>query len=165
MGMIGCFAAIDAKTLAAIQEDPSLMEDFLYPDDGDSEPENSLDVDKAWHAIHYMLNGTADGGDGPLALTVLGGEELGDDMGMGPARFLTPAQVKSVADALGKLTAEDFSGRFNPREMTELQIYPDVIWERDGQEGLDYVVHYFQQLVQHYQGAAERGDGMILSIC
>jgi hypothetical protein len=164
MGMIGYFAAIDASALAGIQADPSLMEEFLYPDDGDSEPENSLDVDKSWHAIHYMLTGTADGGHGPLAMTVLGGEELGDDMGMGPARFLSPQQVKEVADALAKLTLEQFANNYKPAEMTAMQIYPDVIWERDGQEGLDYVIENFQQLVPFYREAAVRGDGMILSI-
>lgn len=105
-----------------------------------------------------MLTGTADGGDGPLALTV-----LGDDMGMGPARFLSPQQVKPVADALDKLTLEQFANNYKPAKMTA-QIYPDVTWERDGQEGLDYVIENFQQLVPFYREAAERGDGMILSI-
>jgi hypothetical protein len=165
MGMSSFFAAIDAKTLAQIEDDPSLMESFLYPDDGDGEPEHSMDVDKAWHGIHFLLNGTADSGDGPLALTVLGGEPMGEDMGMGPARVLRPDEVKAVAAALATITPEQFASNYDPAKMTKLQIYPDAIWERDGSEGLAYIVDNFEPLVAFYQETAARGDGMILVIC
>lgn len=160
MGMVGCFAAIDSATLQKIRNEPSLIEEFLYPDG--QEPERSIDVDKAWHGIHFMLTGQAYGGNGPLALVVMGGEEIGDDVGYGPARLLTPEQVKSIASALEKLTIEEFQKAFKPAEMTAAEIYPDVIWERDGQEALDYVLEYFEELVAFYRDAAARGDGVVL---
>lgn len=158
--MVGCFAAIDSATLQKIRNEPSLIEEFLYPDG--QEPERSIDVDKAWHGIHFMLTGQAYGGNGPLALVVMGGEEIGDDVGYGPARLLTPEQVKSIASALEKLTIEEFQKAFKPAEMTAAEIYPDVIWERDGQEALDYVLEYFEELVAFYRDAAARGDGVVL---
>src|SRR5262245_1240188 len=104
MGMIGCFAAVSEDTLTRLRLQPETIADFLYPEDGEGEPPNSLDVDKSWHGIHYVLTGEADGGKEPWSLAVLGGEEIGDDLGYGPARFLTPTQVAAVSQALSSLS-------------------------------------------------------------
>src|SRR5262249_46865216 len=47
--------------------------------------------------LHYLFTGSADEGDGPLADAILGGVEVGDDRGYGPARFLDPDEVCAVA--------------------------------------------------------------------
>jgi hypothetical protein len=165
MGMVGCFTAIDTETLQKLQADPSLIGDYLYPDDGDGEAENTVDVDKAWHGIHFMLTGRQYGGEEPLALAVLGGEDIGEDMGYGPARWLTAEQVQAVAQALEELSMEQFKARFAPAAMTAANIYPEVIWERDGSDALDYVVENYRLLLGFYQDAAERGDAAILWLC
>ncbi|MEZ0205581.1 YfbM family protein [Ideonella sp.] len=164
MGMAAFFAAVSPTELARLQADPSLVEEFLFPDDGDSEPDNSMDVDKAWHAIHFMLTGTADAGAEPWSLAVLGGEPIGDDLGDGPARFLTPAQVRQVAEALSALPIDEFAARYAPAAMEAAQIYPDGIWMRDGDDALDYVLENYAPLVQFYVDAAVRGDGAILTV-
>ncbi|MBH9579322.1 YfbM family protein [Inhella proteolytica] len=161
MGMVGCFAALPAAQLAQLQSGERSIEDFLYPDDGDGEPEHSIDVDKAWHGLHYLLTGTAWGGDAPLCLAVLGGEEFGPDVGYGPARALTATQVASVAAALAGLPADKLASRYQPADMAKLEIYPDVIWVRDGAEALDYLLENYQQLVEFYRDAAARGDAVI----
>jgi len=162
MGMIGCFSAIDAQRLAAIQSEPSLIEDFLYPDDDLGEPEHSIDVDKSWHGLHYLLTGHAGEAHGPLAQAILGGESIGEDLGMGPARILTPSQVKEIAAELGQLTDEDLRARYKPVEMTALQIYPELIWERDGEDSFAYLVANFEVMAAFYREAAARGDGVVL---
>jgi len=164
MGMAGCFAAADKKTLAALRNDPSQIEEFLFPNDGDDVPENYADVDKAWHGIHYMLTGSAVEGEGSLALAVLGGEEVGDDVGYGAARFLTPEQVKAVSAALQELGPESFASRFNAQAMEDADIYPKI-WVRDGADALDYVLENYREMVAFYLAAAERGDGAILWLC
>jgi hypothetical protein len=107
MGMVACIAAVPVETLQRLRSGDESIEEYLYPDDGDSEPPDSIDLDKAWHGIHYLLTGTAEGGDGPEALAILGGEEFGPDVGYGPARFLLPGDVKAVSDALARLTERD----------------------------------------------------------
>ncbi|WP_028102033.1 YfbM family protein [Pseudoduganella violaceinigra] len=161
MGMIGCFASLPEETLVRLQGDEDSVEDFLYPDDGESDPENFVDIDKAWHGIHYLLTGTADGGSPPLSLAIIGGDEFGPDMGYGPARFLTAAQVASITDALEGLSAESLSARFDPQDMGRQQIYPDSIWVRDGAVGLEYLLEYFEVLRTFYRDAASRGDAVI----
>jgi hypothetical protein len=163
MSMSGCFAAVDVATLKRLRDDPGLIEDVLFPDDGDAEPEHYVEVDKAWHGIHYLLCGDADPTDAPPSWAVLGGEEFGDDMGYGPARFLTPDQVRRIAESLPDETA--FASRYDPKAMTQAEIYPDIIWERDGQESLEFLIAYFRPLLAFYRDAAARGDAVLLWIC
>jgi hypothetical protein len=161
MGMVGCFAAVSTETLEGLRQDPESIEEYLYPNDGEDEPPYYIDVDKAWHGIHYLLTGSADGGPEPLSLAIMGGEEFGPEVGYGPARFLTPAQVSLVAGALSQLPLDHLESRFNPKDMEAKDIYPDVIWVRDGEEALDYLLENYQQLITFYRDAAERGDGAI----
>jgi hypothetical protein len=158
--MVGCFAAIDPKTISELKADPDQIEGFLYPDDGEGEPANSIDVDKAWHGIHYLLNRDGDGGGEPLCWAIFGGDEVGDDLGYGPARILQPDQVKSIAGAL--IDESVFKSRYAPEAMEAAQIYPEIIWVRDGDEALGYLVENYRELVTFYRAAAERGDGVVL---
>lgn len=161
MGMVGCFTAISEMNLQRLQDDPDIIEQFIDPDDGASTPPPSLDVDKAWHGIHYLLTGTAYGGDEPLSLAVIGGEEIGPEVGYGSARFLTPSQVSRVASALAEVSTEDLKKRFNPQDMTAKEIYPDDIWVRDGDVALDYLLEWYEPLVAFYRQAAARRDGVL----
>jgi hypothetical protein len=158
MSMIGNFLAIPPDRLAALIAEPSLVHSLIYQETG-RDPED-LDIDKSWHAIHYTLNGSAWEGDGPLALAVMGGEEIGEDVGYGPARYLDPAQVKAVAAAISLITPQDFSTKFNPAALDAEEIYPEG-WDGTGPEALEYVLDYYSQLSSFYQAAAERGYAVI----
>ena len=161
MGMVACFTALSAEALRELQDDPDRIEEYLYPDDGESEPPNYIDLDKAWHGIHYLLTGRSEGGDPPHSLAVFGGEEFGPEVDYGPARFLTAEQVRNVAEALSELSPAALARRFDPKDMEAKQIYPDVIWVRDGKEALDYALDNYQQLKLFYRDAAARGDAVI----
>lgn len=160
MGMVGCFAAVDPDTLQRLRNDPSLIDAYLHPDDGDGDPPHYIDVDKGWHGIHYLLTGRSDAGAEPLSWAVLGGEEIGDEIGYGPARFMAPEHVRSVAGSLPADTV--FRSRFDPPAMEKAGIYPEAIWVRDGDGALDYLVENYRGLIAFYKSAAERGDGAIL---
>jgi hypothetical protein len=160
MSMIGNLLAVSAEQLAAIVQQPSLVEALVYPEDG-AEKANHLDIDKSWHAIHYMLNGDAWEGEEPFFLVVLGGEEIGEDVGYGPARYLKPDQVKAVASALSSLDLQDFSHRFDPSAMDAAEIYPQS-WGEGGSEEREYLLDYFKQLSSFYQSAAQRNDAVLL---
>jgi hypothetical protein len=162
MGMVGCFAAADSKTIDRLMSDPSQMEEFLYPDDGDGELPNSGDVDKAWHCIHFMLTGSADGGPEPLSWALLGGEAIGEDVGYGPARVLRPQQVHDIAKALSPIDEIAFRARFAPQKMQDADVYLSEMCVRDGDEALDYLLPKYLELAEFYRDAADRGDGAVL---
>ena len=165
MGMVACYAAVSPSTLEKLVTGEESIEEYLYPNDGESEPSNSIDLDKSWHGIHYLLNGTTDGGEGPLAIAIIGGVEFGPDVGYGPARYLTVAETADVAEALDGISASMLTTRFDPKDMADKDIYLSPMWERDGQEALDYALEYFQKLPVFYREAAARGDAVIQWIC
>lgn len=162
MGMVACFSAADAATLDQLKADPYRMEEFLYPDDGEGEPPHCQDIDKSWHCIHFMLAGSTDVSAEPLSWAILGGEEIGDDVGYGPARILEPQQVQSIAAALSKIDEATFKAKFNPKAMQAANVYLSEMCVRDGEEAFEYLLENYRILLAFYQSAAARGDGAIL---
>jgi len=163
MSMIGNFVAITNEQLQTLVADPDAVGAFLYPENGDDPPGEQLDIDKAWHGIHFLLTGDAWDGAAPWSLVVLGGTPIGEDVGYGPARYLLPAQVREVADALGTLPRNELAARFSPQAMEEAEIYPEI-WVRDGDDGLEYLLANYDVLVKFYQQAAEQNCAMLLYI-
>lgn len=158
MGMIGHFKRITVAQLAAVMADQNLASDLMFPDDG--LPTNDMDIDKAWHGLHFLLTGEAYGGAGPLAQAVLGGTEIGEDLGYGPGRYLTVAQVAEVSAALDALSEATLAERFDPESLRSNNIYPGV-W-MDGQDDLAYLLHGYQAIRDYYQAAATSADAMLL---
>ncbi|WP_168171199.1 YfbM family protein [Rhodanobacter sp. B04] len=124
----------------------------------------TISLDKAWHGIHFLLTGTAWEVKGPAGQAILGGREFGEDMGYGPARVLSVAQVKAIAEALAKITPENLSVRYSPDAMTKAEIYPTIIWNREGPEALVFLLNYYKPLVTFYRRAAEKGQLVVIAI-
>lgn len=164
MSMVACFAALDRETLAKLEANPDSIEDFLYPKNTEGVPPHYMDVDKAWHGIHFVLTGQAEGGPEPLSFAILGGQEFGDDVGYGPARFLTPEQVRLVATALASFGELRFKAGFAPKAMAQAGVYPQAVWVRDGDDALDYLLTSYQRISTFYRAAAARGDCVVLWI-
>ena len=162
MSMIGNFIALSPEKLSALISDPSGLAELFYPENEEDTPSNYLDIEKAWHGIHFLLTGEAWGGDGPLAQAVLGGIEIGEDMGYGPARYLTPEEVRAVARSLAAISTEQLKKRYSSDALEAAEIYPTGIWEAEGWGAFDYLVQNFEPLVHFYHEAAERGDAVIL---
>ena len=126
----------------------------------------ATDLDKAWHGIHYMLTGTAWEGVPPLNFLMHGGAVIGDvEVGYGPARGMTAAEVKAEACALAGIDEAFMRARFDPAQMTQLDIYPGI-WDRDPAEddSFGYCMEYFGALRTFVMRTAERGAGLIISL-
>ncbi|MEP6849117.1 MAG: YfbM family protein [Acidobacteriota bacterium] len=132
----------------------------------DIKREEDVDVDKAWHGIHYLLTGTAWEGEFPLNFLVAGGTEVGDiDLGYGVARTFRSDAVSEINAALSEIDEQTLRTRFNPQQMTKLQIYPDI-WDRDSDEDdtFGYCAEYFQILRNFVTRVAERNLGVVVYI-
>jgi len=68
-------------------------------------------------------------------------------------------------DRRGTITTPDMlRKRSKPIEMTRADVYPRVIWERNGDEALCYVLDNYKKVVAFYKLAAEREQAVILAI-
>jgi hypothetical protein len=166
MSMIGNFRRLPDADLARLLAAPEEIADYL----ADEEPPEgfgscaNLDVDKAWHGIHFLLTGTPWAGDAPWNFIAAGGAEIGDvDVGYGPARGFTSSEVKEIARALASLPPEQLASRFDPKAMMAAEIYP-TIWDRPPSEDdtLGYVREYYDTLRDFVAGAAAESEAMIV---
>jgi hypothetical protein len=157
---------LSSDELRAVLDTPTTVDALLYGDldDDDAEmPDPELDLGKSWHAIHYLLTGTAwEIGDGAAGAAILGGDEIGEDGGYGPARVLDPESVRAVAAELDAMDVETLRARFDPNAMAAAQIYPDI-WAGGAAEFNALAVH-FAELRRFYRAAAENGEAVLLAI-
>ena len=125
-----------------------------------------IDLDKAWHGIHYLLTGSVWEGDAPQNFLIAGGEAIGEvDVGYGPARGIKSDAVRRIHDYLSGIAVEDLVSRFDPDEMMAKEIYPEI-WDRKEDDGnLDYLMDYFKELKAFLAKAVDHNMGIIISIC
>jgi Domain of unknown function (DUF1877) len=162
MSMIGNFRALPDKELEALFAEPSRVEQLLYESLlGGGSNGNELDVDKAWHGLHFLLTGSAWQGTFPLNFIAAGGREVGDDLGYGPARGLTSRDVLQIDAALEPLTADELRQRFDPQRMTELEIYP-FGWSDDPDSERDYLLEFYADLRGFVRRTAEHGHALLV---
>jgi len=165
MGMRTMFRRLSDADLARLRAEPELVADYLERDQpAGFGPVADLDIDKAWHAIHFLLTGTAWQGDPPLNFIVTGGVELGDDLGYGPARALTSGEVRSLAAALETIPPARLLQRFDPAALTAAEIYPQI-WDRSPEEDdtRGYVAEAYDQLWSFVLAAAVESEAMLVA--
>ncbi|MEQ8787302.1 MAG: YfbM family protein [Pirellulaceae bacterium] len=152
--MIGNFLQVTPEQLQKLIAYPETIDDLLYPEGDDS----SIDIDKAWHGIHFMLTGEKYDGTPPHSDVIFATSTVGDDVGYGPARYLTAPEVVAVADALRELPRDDFAKRYDAAALAANDIYPQV-W--NGDEDLDYLLSWYDTLRAYYLDAASKGNAML----
>jgi hypothetical protein len=159
-GLVWTGVAVDPAVVPRLKMDERFLEQTLEnaPDD------RSVYLDKAWHGIHFLLSGSAEATKTLASKVIFGGESFGPDQAYGRAQLLTSAEVKAIAKLLTKLTPELISARYNPQALEKAEIYPSIIWVREGPEALKYVLQFYKPLVEFYQRAAERGNAVIFVV-
>jgi hypothetical protein len=161
MSMIGNYVRVSPGQLAELRANPDSIADFLYPADGAPSLANHLDVDKMWHAIHFLLNGDTWEGEVPVVNAVLGGEPIGEvDVGYGPARFLKPGEVRALAEALSDIPADELLARFDPTALNDADVYPQG-WSGNPHDR-EYIASNYRQLVAFLRAASENGEAVIV---
>jgi len=158
-GMRLTLVMVTPEQFSQLKSDENALTQMLF----DSSDDVVLEMDKEWHGIHYLLTGEPWSARGALGQVVLGGTEFGSDIGYGPARYLNPRQISEIATALRRLPIEQFKSRYDPKVMMKAEIYP-TIWEREGEEGLRWLVTGLERLNEFYSRTANQGKGVILAI-
>jgi hypothetical protein len=155
--MIGHYYRVTPERLDELKEDPCRVPDVIYSPD--TEEQSHLDIDKSWHAIHFLLTGSVWEGDLPWRNVVLGGTILGEDLGCGPARYLTPEEVREVSAALEQVPPQELVARYDAERLTEANVYPQI-WQ-EGEVARTYLQDYYQQLYTFFCIAARQGEAVL----
>lgn len=95
----------------------------------------------------------------------LGGEPAGDiEIGSGPARLCDSETVKKIHTALSGINRETLSKNHQPSEMNKLDIHPNI-WERDADEGFEYIAHYLENLKTFVSHCVKHKLGVVVYLC
>ena len=160
--MIGNLRLVSDADIARLLDRPEEITRFLYGSDAANRGD-SVALNKAWHAIHFVLNGSRLGGTEPLNFLVDEGTPVGQvDVGYGPARVLTGLQVRKLAEALRGIKPDEVAARVDLKRFDDEVIYPGN-WQRNGYDA-DYVVSHYRDMRALIVRGAEQGQGLILYI-
>jgi hypothetical protein len=122
----------------------------------------TLEIEKSWQAIHFILNGDPWKGSGLIFNAVLGGKEVGEDMGYGPPRYLDPFKVVQTSTALDRITDEEFRQKARSANFSGKDIY--VYGDQLSGEDLEELAEYFREIRSFFRAAANKGNGILLGI-
>ena len=127
----------------------------------------SIDIDKAWGGILYLLTGKAFASGSPedevdsLNRIFFSAQFFDEDMdvGYGPAHYLTPEQVAGIHRKIASLTEADLKARYDTEAMNEEEeLYPSLEWN---EEDFEYLYSHFQALQSFFATAASRGEAIV----
>jgi hypothetical protein len=159
--MIGNLRPASDAEIERLLAHPDEVTRLLYG--GGSDGRERVDLGKTWHAIHFALTGSRLGGDAPLNFLLAEGTAIGDvDVGYGPARALTSAQVRELAQALVNIDADELSKRLDLAALDGESIYPGG-WRRNGLNA-DSVAATYRDMRALILRLAEAGQGLLLYI-
>jgi hypothetical protein len=164
MSMTMTLRKVSDEQLQELLNEPDLILDFVEEEVPASQ---ELDLDKAWHGLHFMLTGSDWEGPEPFAYLLAGGEFIGNeedhDLGYGPARGLTSAEVGRFAAALDGLLEAEFKARYDSAAMDELEIYPlDWSKEEKPEEIVQWLATEFKELKQFVHEAAAAKQALLI---
>jgi len=163
MSLIGHVYLLPEAKIAALRASPD--EVYAVIDGAYNAPEQGfVDLDKAWHCLHYLLSGSAQAGEGPLAFLLAGGAPVGDvDLGgAGPARVFTASEVAAIAGALAEVTEATLLARLDPKKLEALGIYPGRWSELNVRS--DYELGYYFGPFRELQRLTARAKGSQLGM-
>ena len=127
--------------------------------------EQALDLEKSWHILHYAYAGRMDLTGTPADL-LLTGEELGEDLGYGPARLHRPAATRDFSQFLEAQDVARLQARVDLKAMDALGVYgvpagPGSTAEYEN-ELREVVAYYFARLRDYVRGMADKGNGLLI---
>ena len=164
MGMIGYLREVSDADLRLLDGVRGLLDGvreaqrLFRRDDPDA-----LCLEKDWHALHYLLTGSAEGGGDPLGFLMAGGREVGQDIGYGRPRLLPPDFVRRLDAALQGMTDDQFWGRFDAQRFEAEGIYPEV-WDEPPDDFRDVFIPLFHEMRAYIARVAESGGQLVVAI-
>ncbi|MBP1996540.1 YfbM family protein [Paenibacillus eucommiae] len=157
MGMIGNYIALDDIQIKQIADGEIELEQL------DLTANETLDIDKSWQAIHYLLCGDICEGAPPLGYVVPMLDENMVDFAEYGAFYLFCAQVEEAFHAVAKLSERDVVNLYRFEAMLEDGVYP-IVSDEDGESFFEYLLANLRAIQSFYEKVAAKKQGVIFYI-
>ncbi|MEO1222351.1 MAG: YfbM family protein [Pseudomonadota bacterium] len=156
MGMVWVARLADDREVARIRENPDGAYDFIQPEAG-WETAPIIDLDKEWHALHFLLAQSAGSTEDPLSLILGNYESIGPDNGYGPAFLITSEKLRAFSEAAKKLNERDLAERYNTKAMMSQYVYLADMYDEEGEEGIGFLKAKLDELRKFAERASNNG--------
>jgi hypothetical protein len=184
MGITATYRRVTPQEFSELQTDPEAAESFfgLDLDSFDfSNPEAMLaklqeqkaderrfSLEKEWHALHFLITGDSSLESDtqlqpPYCNIVMEGTPTQFEATYGFVRYLTPEEVRAVAELLSTISVEELRQRFDPAAFNAAKIYPNPRPGGWDDEEIEPLLEMYPELVEFFQNAARDGDIVLLS--
>jgi hypothetical protein len=143
--------------------EPDKIDVFVHEGLGECPNRESIDFDKAWDALHFMLTGVRGYSESPLNILYPSESSFhgGDEQGYGAFWIIEPKQVLEFNQALNALSDVELSGRYRPAEFVTANVYLSDAFEEEGLEALPYVMQGVPDLRKLADRAALAGNFIV----
>jgi DNA-binding transcriptional regulator PaaX len=122
-----------------------------------------LSLGKEWQAIHYLLTGEIEFDESHaetiLKNVVMGGISSGFEATYDDVRYLSPEDVKNLAQALQQVSREDLRTRFDERGDRDIYSQEDE-WD---EETWQLLVAAIDMVTRFFQEASDRDEAILIS--
>ncbi|RSN28559.1 DUF1877 domain-containing protein [Amycolatopsis sp. WAC 01416] len=153
MGMCGAYLRVTPGELRELSEKPERYWEYAEKAVG---TERAVDIDKAWHALWFLV-----GRAGFEVDFVLGGTLLGEADSDGPPRRFTADEVRTISAEMARTGFDQLSQGVELSDLEAEGIYPSI-W--DEPDALDYVRGYYDELVTFFAAAAKAEEPVVTII-
>lgn len=162
MSMIGILIRVTSDQLSLFIQDSSLLEDYIDSDEM-QEHETKLDIHKYWDGINFLLLNTKTT-DTIISKAIFSGQIVDEeqDLGYGPAQYLTVLQVRDISQAFSAIEDSYIKQTFNAEKMNANGIYLEP-WS-DNPQDVNDLMQYYKELKDFYRKAALNNQAVITYI-
>ena len=164
MSFIMYLSRISKQQLQSYVENPAL---YYNREDDDT---RSIDIDRAWSGIMYLLTGKSFVKGSPEQPVdsinrIIFSEQYFDEEAirdLGTPSYLTPEQVAGIYKKIAPITKVDFRKNYNPEVMSQDEkLYAFDEWS---EEVFEYLYDYFQILRSFFATAASNGEAIVSTV-
>jgi hypothetical protein len=121
-----------------------------------------IDLDKAWHIVHFLLTGTADKVPTPAGALLNDGNPITrEEICLGRPWALSPQEAAQFAAAVAAVGPEEIQQRFDLSAMKSANVYLTK-GISDGNSLRGYALHHLAALREFLGKASDEGQGVIL---
>lgn len=155
--MIWVSRMADDATVDALLRQGNRIYDFVNAEDGYADG-SALDFDKEWHAVHFLLTGSAEASKHPLSLILGDYPVYGPDNGYGRAWLVSAERLRVFHDTLSAIGDAAIAAGYDPAGMTQQAVYLGDTIAREGEAALDYLMDHVRALRTFAAAASARSQ-------
>ncbi|OHX63784.1 YfbM family protein [Flammeovirga pacifica] len=170
MGMVTYLVRVSSNQLneyLSVNGNIDNLEEELF---SKTQEECSLDLEKSWDALQYILSGRSVMNESNIKNSILSNVVIGQevlnpelDMGYGPALFITHDIVRNISKELESITLDDVIGRIDLKELNDKEIYPGF-WN-DEEDIKEFISETFTETKIFYELAGKNDEAVISFTC